>query len=115
MTMDGNIYFLQYGSYISYDVMEENIKKLKDYLIVEEDDKFYVYIGAFINIEHAKEMQKKFEEDGIYTYLKNDFIGDANLIKSIKDEEKEIDENNKDLLLVNKMIMNILRNAGDNY
>ena len=107
--MDGNIYFLQYGSYISRDVMEQNVKELDNYLITEEDGKFYVYVGAFINLENAHKMQKIYENKNIYTYLKNDYIGDNKIIETISKLEKEVKESDMDLVKINKEIINILK------
>ena len=107
MIMDGNIYLLQYGTYISKDVMEENTKRLDNYLIVEEDDKYYVYVGAFINKDNALKLQKIFENNNIYTYLKNDYL-DSTIIDKIKNiENKEIENNN--LQEVNNKILNELK------
>ena len=72
MTSSGNIYLLQYGSYINKDVMKENIKELEDYIVYEHDNKYYVHLGAFTNIDTARKMQKYFEDINIYTYIKND-------------------------------------------
>ncbi len=109
MTMDGNIYLLQYGSYISKNVMEENIKKLDDYIIVEEDNKFYVYIGAFTSLRNAKGLQEELEQENIYTYIKNDYIGDSEIMNKIKkldseilSDEKKLKENNKEILKILK-------------
>ena len=108
LMIDGNIYLLQYASYISRDVMEENVKRLDNYLVTEEDNKFYVYIGAFINMDNAYKMQKYFENNNIYTYIKNDFL-DSSIIEKIKKEEDKIDENDKNLSKVNNEIINILK------
>ena len=109
MTMDGNIYLLQYGSYISRNVMEENVKKLDNYITLEEDNKYYVYIGAFTNLEYAKKMQKILENKNIYTYLKNDYIGDSKIIDSIKEIEEEYENNHQELSEINKKILAIIK------
>lgn len=105
MDVDGNIYILQYGSYISQSVMEENIKKLNNYLLVQEGDKYYVYIGIFTNHENALKMQKIYENKNIYTYLKEDFLSDEKIIEKIK----EIENKDKDLDKINDEILNELK------
>ncbi len=107
MSIDGNIYILQYGSYISKDVMEENTKKLDNYLMIEEDDKYYVYLSVFTNKENALKMQRNYEKQNIYTYLKNDYISDEKLIERIKKIEEEIKD--VDIKEVNKKIINELK------
>ena len=111
MTMDGNLYLLQYGSYISRDVMEENIKKLDNYLIYEEDNKYYVFVGAYTNLENAYIMQKELEERGIFTYLKNDYYGNSDKLSKIEELERKLieTENYEEKEKLNKEILEILK------
>lgn len=111
MSMDGNIYYLQYGSYINYNVLEENIKNLSNYVIYEEDGKYYVYIGAYLYLDHAKKMQRILENKNIYTYIKNDYLSNENLLNSIKTIEKKIVNNEKFLEEGNNEIINLLKKA----
>jgi hypothetical protein len=111
MTSSGNIYLLQYGSFINKDVMNENIKKLNDYIVYEHDDKYYVHVGAYINIDTAIKMQKFFENENIYTYIKNDYIGNSEVINKIKEVDKEIlnEDNYEKIIENNKIILNLLK------
>ena len=103
--VDGNIYILQYGSYISKNVMEENTKKLDNYLLVEEDNKYYVYLGIFTSHENALKMQKIYNNENIHTYLKEDYIGDEKITQMIK----KIENQEKDLEIINNEIINELK------
>ena len=114
MISSGNIYLLQYGSYINKDVMNENIKSLKDYIIYFHNDKYYVYIGAYINIDTAMKMKKYFENENIYTYIKNDYISNSEVIDNIKkldslilneDNYNKINEYNRQILNNIKIIV----------
>ena len=109
MNMDGNIYFLQYGSFISYDVMRDNIEKLDDYVIYEEDGKYYVYLGAYTSLENAIKVQSNFENKGIYTYIKNDYLGNSALFKEIEklDNDALMEENK--IMDINQKILSILK------
>lgn len=107
MTMDGNVYLLQYGSYINKDVMNDNLDKLNDYITYELDNKYYIFLGCFTNLVHANNLKKILEEENIYTYIKNDYIGDSNIINKIKEYEDDINDNNiKD---INKKILELLK------
>ena len=111
MNSSGNIYLLQYGSYISKDVLNENIKKLNDYLVFERDNKYYVYLGAYTNIDTAKKMQKYFINQSIYTYLKDDYISDMSIIDEITKYDHQI-LNEKDyskIIFYNRKILDILK------
>ena len=90
MISSGNIYLLQYGSYISKEVMNENIKGLDDYIIYEEDNKYYVHIGAYTNIDTARKMQKYFENLNVHTYIKNDYLSDMKIIDQITELDNQI-------------------------
>lgn len=111
MTSKGNIYLLQYGSYIDKNVMNECIKKLNDYIIYELDGKYYVHLGAYTNIDTAKKMQKYFKNQGIYTYIKNDYLSNIELIDEITKLDNKVlneDDFNKNIKY-NKKILEILK------
>ena len=107
MKSEGNVYLLQYGIYTTKEVLNENIKKLTDYIVYEKDNKYYVYLGIFVNYENAYKVSELLENSNIYTYIKNDYLGDSNLIKklNILDEkmtdlkkEHEIKSLNREML-----------------
>ena len=112
MISNGNIYLLQYASFINKDIMNENIKKLENYIIYEHDDKYYVHLGAYYSLDTARKMQKYFENKDIYTYIKNDYITDETIINKIKEIDKDIlnEEDNNKIIELNKKILNILKN-----
>ena len=107
----GNIYLLQYGSYTEKKVMEENTQKLNDYIIVEHDNKYYVYLGVFTNIETTKKMQELFKNNNIYTYIKTGFNKSAlsNYIEMLNneyyDKVKVLDEKEIELSNIKKRIL----------
>ena len=113
MTSNGNIYLLQYGSYISEDVMNENIKKLDNYITYYYDDKYYVHIGAYFNLDTAKKMQKFFENENIYTYIKNDYLGNSEIIDKIIELDNKIfnDDNYETIVDNNNEILDLLKNS----
>ena len=112
MISSGNIYLLQYGSYLNEEVMNENISKLEDYLIYQTDNKYYVHIGVYTNIDTANKMKKYFENKNIYTYIKNDYLSDTELINSIKDYDNKLlnEKKNSKIIELNKKILDLLKN-----
>ncbi len=96
----GNVYYLQYASFTSREVMNDNIKKLDNYLIDEIDNKYYVYLGIYTNLDIAKKIKNIYEEKNIYTYIKNDYISDSELICLINEyETKLLDEENSSKII----------------
>ena len=61
----GNVYYLQYASFTSKEVMNDNIKKLDNYLLYEIDNKYYVYLGIYRNLDIARKMNILFENNGL--------------------------------------------------
>ena len=90
MKSEGNVYLLQYGIYTDKDVLNENIKKLSNYIVYEESNKYYVYLGVFINYENAYKMSELLENEKIYTFIKNDYIGDNDLVDKLKILDKKV-------------------------
>ena len=113
MTSSGNVYILQYASFTNKEVMNENIKKLDDYLIYEMNNKYYVYLGIYTSLDTAMKMKKYFENDNIYTYIKNDYLQDNSLVNKIKDYDLEIlnEENNSKIIDINKKILNLVKTS----
>lgn len=113
LSSDGNVYLLQYGSYINQNVMNENIKKLDNYISYEDDGKYYVFLGCFTDLSNAKKMSKILENKNIYTYIKNDYLGNSEVVNKIKDLEKNIMENDdiKEISNINDEILNLLKNV----
>lgn len=109
----GNIYLLQYGSYVNKQVMNEMVKNLDDYVIYQNDNKYYVYLGAYINLETARKMQKIYYEKNIHTYIKNDFISNTDLISKLTDLDNEIleEDDNKKIIEINEEILKLLKNS----
>ena len=109
----GNIYLLQYGSFVNKQVMDELVKELDDYIIYEHDNKYYVHLGAYTNLETARKMQRIYNEKNIHTYIKNDYSSDTKLISKINELDNLIlnEENDENVFEINKKILKLLKNT----
>lgn len=110
MILDGNIYFLQYAIFTKEEVMNDVIKKLDNYFIIHEDNKYYVYLGAYTTLSNAIKYQKILEENKIYTYIKNDYLNNGleNKIKLL-DEEFKKESDLKKLKDINNKIIDLFQ------
>ncbi len=113
ITSEGNVYYLQYGSYVNELVMKDIVSKLDNYAMVVKDNKYYVYLGAYPSLENALNMQKYYEENNIYIYLKNDYLENEDTLLKIKalDNEASNVTNKKDLYAINQKIINVLKTS----
>ena len=102
MSSDGNVYMLQYGAYVSEDVMKENIKNLTDYFYIteEHDDVYYIYLGVSTNYDNALNIAKIYKDKDIHLYIKENYLGNSNLIGKIKELDKliETEKDDKEIL-----------------
>lgn len=63
-------YFLQEGVYTSKKILDENTKELNAKLIIEESDKYYVYLGITKSASIAKKLKSIYEQAGYQIYIK---------------------------------------------
>lgn len=112
MTSDGNIYMLQYGAYTTEFSLNEGIKKLKDidYYTVFLNNVYYVYLGITTNYDIALQIQKYYDQNNIYLYIKENYLGSNELIKEIKEIDNLIlQDDNSNLVNYLKKGLNLYR------
>lgn len=103
---DGNIYYVQYGVYTTNEAALENSLNLDNYMIMENDDKYYVYLGITTNLNTALKIQTLYNEKDIYTYIRSDYVKNSETLTKLKEYDTRIDNlsNEEDIKLVLKEI-----------
>lgn len=74
------IYFLQYGVYTN---SSNNEIKANKYIQVEEDGKYYVYVGMTTNLDNAEKIQKLYQEKGIELYIKQNYVSNNEFVSEL--------------------------------
>jgi len=69
--LEDDIIFLQQGVYTNKKNMEENIKRIDPKVVVEDGNKFYVYVGITKNKKNAQKIKAIYEKKGYDIYEKN--------------------------------------------
>lgn len=91
MSSKYNVYVLQYGIYTNLEVLNSNLKKLNyRYVVVNNDNKYYVYLGFFTNYENALKVSKILEDNEVYTFLKTDYYNDEDLLTKLNQIDQKI-------------------------
>ena len=85
-------YFLQEGVYSSKDIMDENTNDINNKVVINEDDKYYVYLGITKDKDIANKIKKIYEDDGYQLYEKE---------MTINNKEFDANLNQFDLLIKN--------------
>ena len=78
------IYFLQQGVYSNDQVLKKNIANLQAYTTVENNNKYYVYIGITNNYEDALKIKEVYKKQGYELYIKEDHINNKFFINDLK-------------------------------
>ena len=89
---DGNIYYVQYGVYTSYDAALSNASNLDNYLIQEMNDKYYVYLGVTTNYNTALKIQNLYNEQDIHTYIRSDYVSNSETLNKLKEYDLKLED-----------------------
>ena len=102
-----NCYFLQIGAYHDPKVLENVTKKLETFLVVNDDDKNYVYIGITSNKENADKIKKIYEEKGSSIYIKEKYINNIEFYNNLIQYDILLSEVEKkeDIISISKVIL----------
>ena len=73
-------YFIQQGVYSSKENMEKNTSSFPYYIYMQENDKYYVYIGITFLEENMNKIKGYYEEKGYTTYVKQININNDDFI-----------------------------------
>ena len=101
MVSDNNVYMLQYGGYTNEISLNESIKKIKNYnyYTVLINNVYYVYLGITTNYDIALQIQEYYDQNNIYLYIKENYLGNTELINKIKEIDNLIlEEENPNLI-----------------
>lgn len=91
---NGNIYYIQYGVYTSNEAALNNVSDLTNYKIIENDDKYYVYLGITSDYENALKIKKMYEEKDIYSYIRADYVKNSETLDKLKEYDSKLTQLN---------------------
>ena len=107
------IYFLQQGVYADDQVLKKNISNLESYTTIEDNDKYYVYIGITNNYEDALKIKDVYKEQGYNLYIKEDKINNEFFINDLKQYSTLLKSTN-DFSKLNSILKVILASYEEN-
>ena len=89
---NNTIFFLQAGAYNKKESSLDDLKEIENKIIVEESDKYYMYIGITTDIKIANKISNMYKDNNINLYIKE---------KELKDEAFKLELEQYDILLKN--------------
>lgn len=103
-----NSYFLQWGVYSDKERLDKTIKEknLESYLIVEEDKKYYVYVGITTNKNVAEKISNIYKNKNDEIYVKKVKISNLEFYKNLEQYDILLSgvSRDEDILSINKVI-----------
>lgn len=104
---DYNSYLLQLGVYNSRNEMDEKIKNLDNYMVVERNNKFYVYLGISTKKNNAEKVKEAFLEQDIKVSIKKSVIDNVEFMSNLEQFDILLDNasSNEDIMSINEVIL----------
>lgn len=104
---DNDFIFLQQGVYTNKENMEENTKRMDPKVVIEEDNKFYVYVGITKLEKNAQKLKKIYEEKGYDIYEKNIPITSSEFINNLEQFDALLSKTKKEeeIMSINEVIL----------
>lgn len=101
------IYFLQLGVYIDEDTMNDDIKNIENKLILQEDNKYYVYVGISKSKNNLKKISKLYENKGYSLYIKEQIVMNNEFLINLEQFDKLLKEANsmEEISTINSVIL----------
>lgn len=101
------LYFLQEGVYDSYEAVTNNTKSITPKAVVEENNKYHVYVGISAEKDVTEKLKSIYEEKGYQLYEKEIEVSNKEFVENMKQYDilaKTCDEA-KDLLTIEEVVL----------
>ena len=87
--------------------MEDNIKRIDPKIVVEEQDKYYVYVGITKNQKNADKIKELYEKKGYDIYEKKIPISNEEFKNNLEQFDLLLDKTTKEeeLISINEVIL----------
>ena len=102
-----NTYILQSGVYTSTERMDEDLVNLDKYLVVNENDKYYVYLAMTTEEVIANRLKNIYEEKGIDIYIKKVNINNIEFVSNLEQYDILLSgsTDNDSLMAINEVVL----------
>lgn len=102
-----NSYLLQLGVYNSKEEMNKKVKNIDSYMVIERNNKYYVYLGISTKKKNAEKLKEAFNEQNIDVSIKKSVINNIEFMSNLEQFDILLDNatNNDDIMRVNEVIL----------
>lgn len=102
-----NTYLLQYGIFNSYDELTTKTQGIENYLVIEKENKYYVYLGISSKKDNAKKVQEVLLDNNINVTIKKSVIDNIEFVSNLEQFDILLDsaDTYEAVLAVNEVIL----------
>lgn len=104
---DYNSYLLQLGIYDTKEDMQKSLNNINNYMIIEKNNKFYVYLGISSKKENAAKIKDAFLEQNIELSIKQTVIDNIEFMSNLEQFDILLDSavTSEDVMSINEVIL----------
>lgn len=105
--IEEKVYFFQAGVYSNIENAKNASSVLDSYIIVEQESKFYVYVGITKDEENKEKLKNFFEEEQYDTYLKEIILTNYGFLENLNQYDVLLKEatTKNEIKAVNKTVL----------
>lgn len=102
-----NSYLLQLGVFDTKEDMDKELLGIDDYIVIEKNKKYYVYLGVSTKKKNVAKLQEVFLDKEISTSIKKTVINDIEFMNSLEQFDLLLDSvsTNEDIMSINEVIL----------
>lgn len=102
-----NSYLLQLGIFDNKEEMNNELFGIEDYILIEKNKKYYVYLGVSTKKKNVAKLQELFLDKDINTSIKKTVINNIEFINSLEQFDLLLDSvsTNEDIMSINEVIL----------
>lgn len=102
-----NAYLLQIASFENVDSISSDMKNNTDYLIVNENNMYNVYVGITTDLSNANKIKNIYEKKDIEVYIKPTVINNIEFVSNLEQYDLLISEveNEDNLISISDVVL----------
>lgn len=104
---NNTVYFLQLGVYTNKNSMQLDTKSIENKIVIQENDKYYVYVGISKSKKNLEKVSKLYKNDGYNLYIKEMSVLNNEFLVNLEQFDKLIEsaKTNEEINTINMVIL----------
>ena len=104
---NNTVYFLLLGVYTNKNSMHLDTKSNENKIVIQENDKYYVYVGISKSKKNLEKVSKLYKNDGYNLYIKEMSVLNNEFLVNLEQFDKLIEsaKTNEEINTINKVIL----------